>query len=509
MSAGREVGGVHGGEPGVEGAGRGEHLDRGGAVGRQHLLVLGRLLGHVGVQRDAPGPRPRGDDRDGRRVDGAHGVDSGTDLQPGTGSQPGGPLGPRVGAAVREAPLDRVELDPRATPEVAGVEQRDPDARLASGGHEGVGHRVRLGVGDRRRVRGAGSGTRRRRRSRRAPSPRTSPGPGGSSGRGRAWRRPRTSAGATSRTSRCRVACARAGRGGRRGCGRWRTPAGSGPAGGPRRRASPGRSGRTLRMRSPSTSTTTSAAACSPPNHASSQWNDGHGRHPARRSTRAFSSGPNHGPSPAAAFSAIRSGHVVAGIDTAVAGWLRPYFNSAWGQVVTPNVGERREVGGRRRPPDEATGGERAHEDHADAEVLGERQDALLDDALVRVVRHLDGGDAPGAHDVLELAEHAGLPVRRGDDVDLAAVAAGLQLIEAGPPRDEVVDLEHLDMAAEEGERRVDLALGRRRRRASRPWWRRSPPAGGRRSSRRGCARRCRTSATSRRTSPRRRGRCR
>ena len=79
---------------------------------------------------------------------------------------------------------------------------------------------------------------------------------------------------------------------------------------------------------------------------------------------------------------------------------------------------------------------------------------------LVRVVRHLDGRDAPGAHDVLELAERAGLPVGGGDDVELAAVAAGLQLVEAGPPLDEVVHLEHLDVAAEERERGVDLALG-------------------------------------------------
>ena len=35
----------------------------------------------------------------------------------------------------------------------------------------------------------------------------------------------------------------------------------------------------------------------------------------------------------------------------------------------------------------------------------------------------------------------------------------GLQLVEAGPPRDEVVDLEHLDVAAEERQRGVDLAL--------------------------------------------------
>ena len=76
---GGEVGGVDGGEALVQRAGRGEDPDRRGAVGRQHLLVLGRLLGHVGVQRRA---RARGPRRDGRDVvgrDGTRRVDGGAD----------------------------------------------------------------------------------------------------------------------------------------------------------------------------------------------------------------------------------------------------------------------------------------------------------------------------------------------------------------------------------------------------------------------------------------------
>jgi hypothetical protein len=37
-----------------------------------------------------------------------------------------------------------------------------------------------------------------------------------------------------------------------------------------------------------------------------------------------------------------------------------------------------------------------------------------------------------------------------GDNVDVAAVAAPFELIEASAPPDEVVDLEDLDVAAEE-----------------------------------------------------------
>ena len=82
-------------------------------------------------------------------------------------------------------------------------------------------------------------------------------------------------------------------------------------------------------------------------------------------------SGPNHGPSPAAAFSAIRSGRVVAGIDTAVAGWLSPYLSSACGHVAHAERCERRQVGARRGAPDEAAGGERAHQDDTDARAPG------------------------------------------------------------------------------------------------------------------------------------------
>ena len=155
----------------------------------------------------------------------------------------------------------------------------------------------------------------------------------------------------------------------------------------------------------------------------------------------------------------MRAGRVVAGMDTDTAGWLSPYFNRAWGQVVTPwpanGASSPAEVTGRpaRRP-------RRAHEDDADAEVLGQRQYPRLDLALVGVVGHLDRADPPGPHDLLELVEGRGLPMGGGHDVQLTAVTTGLELVEAGRPGDQVVHLEHLDVPPEEPERGVDLALG-------------------------------------------------
>ena len=89
----------------------GEQLDRRAAVGGPALLVLGRLLGHVGVQRRAAGLGPRRHDRDGGRVDGPHGVHGGADAHARPVGQAGGSLGPRLGVAVGEPALGGVGRD--------------------------------------------------------------------------------------------------------------------------------------------------------------------------------------------------------------------------------------------------------------------------------------------------------------------------------------------------------------------------------------------------------------
>ena len=48
--------------------------------------------------------------------------------------------------AVREPLLHRIELDAGAAAQVAGVEQRDPDAGIGRRRDERVGHRVGIGV---------------------------------------------------------------------------------------------------------------------------------------------------------------------------------------------------------------------------------------------------------------------------------------------------------------------------------------------------------------------------
>ena len=71
----------------------------------------------------------------------------------------------------------------------------------------------------------------------------------------------------------------------------------------------------------------------------------------ARDATSSRSSGPNHGGSPAAAFSAERPGRDVAGIATWHRGSDRIHFSSACAQVVTPNgaSGARAPASGGRR----------------------------------------------------------------------------------------------------------------------------------------------------------------
>ena len=195
---------------------------------------------------------------------------------PGPSAQRRRPRRPRVGASPSEnRRCVGVELDADAAAEVARVEQRDADARprrrrrssaspiafgsaygappgavvevveLADGGDPGQRH-----LGERR--------------------------PGQAEVAVRVERRrPRSYICSPPRPERAGAAagCARAARGGRRGCGRWRSPGTSGPAAGPRRRAASDARASTPAMRSPSTShDDVGARPASPPNHASSQW---------------------------------------------------------------------------------------------------------------------------------------------------------------------------------------------------------------------------------------------
>ena len=116
------------------------------SVGLDALLVLGRLLRDVGVQRCAALGGPRRDDRHRRRIDGADGVDRRTDAHAGAVGQGRCPRRPRQRVAVGEAALRVVGLDADAPVEVARVEQRDPHARLAGGRDQRLAHRVGVGV---------------------------------------------------------------------------------------------------------------------------------------------------------------------------------------------------------------------------------------------------------------------------------------------------------------------------------------------------------------------------
>ena len=59
----------------------------------------------------------------------------------------------------------------------------------------------------------------------------------------------------------------------------------------------------------------------------------------------------------------------------------------------------------RRRAREQRSLAERLHDDHAEAQLRGERQDLALRLAVARVVRHLHGSDPPAAHDAGELRE--------------------------------------------------------------------------------------------------------
>lgn len=88
------------------------------------------------------------------------------------------------------------------------------------------------------------------------------------------------------------------------------------------------------------------------------------------------------------------------------------------------------------------------------------REQPVLHHTLERVVGHLHQVDPPRSHRCLQVGEARRLPVGGPDDVDPTCVSVGLDLLEPPLPADHVVDLEHLDVATEEGQRTVDLRRG-------------------------------------------------
>ena len=266
------MGAVHCREPVAQGGPVGEQLGRAPAVRGEALLVLGRLLRDVGMQWRAPLGRPRGDDLDRRRVDRAHRVDRRADPHARSVGERRRPRRPPQGVAVREPALGLVDLDADATAQVARVEQGEADARLGGGGDQGGAHRVgvvvRLAAGPMVEIVELPDG--------RDPGPHhlgeRRPGQPVIPRRDRASPPPRTSAPATSRTTR-RPA------GVRPRSARWKAwlwalakPGTVSPANRVAPAAGSAAPGSTAVMRAPSTRTSTSRSARSPPNHASSQW---------------------------------------------------------------------------------------------------------------------------------------------------------------------------------------------------------------------------------------------
>lgn len=102
---------------------------------------------------------------------------------------------------------------------------------------------------------------------------------------------------------------------------------------------------------------------------------------------------------------------------------------------------------------------ERTHADHAEAELLGQRQDPLLHPALPRVERDLDRVDPAGAHHLFELVEAILVVLRGAEEADQPRFALPLEPGKPLPPGDEVVDLLEVDPAAEEAQLGGELRL--------------------------------------------------
>jgi len=109
---------------------------------------------------------------------------------------------------------------------------------------------------------------------------------------------------------------------------------------------------------------------------------------------------------------------------------------------------QRGKLGRAGRPAYQRSLAERAHKQDAEAEVVGQRQDRALDLALGRVVRHLDGVDSPGGHELGQFAEGGRGVVSGSEQADQPPVPRGFQHRQVLGPGHQVVDLHEVDAAA-------------------------------------------------------------
>jgi hypothetical protein len=141
-----DVRGVDGAEARPERPRLGEHADRRRAVGLPAARDLGGLLADMGMEGRVAFRRPRGDDLSLVGAHSPHAVDSGADphavvalvgspARVGTGR-------PHIDRSVAEARHGTLPRCAEAAAQVAGVQQRDPHARGARRGDDGVAHLV-------------------------------------------------------------------------------------------------------------------------------------------------------------------------------------------------------------------------------------------------------------------------------------------------------------------------------------------------------------------------------
>ncbi len=135
-----QVRGVHGGGARGQRARLVQQLGGRQAVGVEAGLVLGGLLGEVDVQGVVG--EGGGDLGELGAGHGADGVDGGADPGHRVGAQLLDPGGPGLGGAVAEPALDALHRDVDTTGQVAGVQERQPDARVRRGLAKGLAHLV-------------------------------------------------------------------------------------------------------------------------------------------------------------------------------------------------------------------------------------------------------------------------------------------------------------------------------------------------------------------------------
>ena len=126
---------------------------------------------------------------------------------------------------------------------------------------------------------------------------------------------------------------------------------------------------------------------------------------------------------------------------------------------------QRLQLGQAGRPAHQLPLAQRAHEQDAEAELVGQRQDRALHLALHRVVGHLDGVDAAGGHQLGQLPEGRRRVVGGSDQANQPAVPGGLEHRQMRRPGHQVVDLHEVDPAAvpvhRAGQLRRALLFGR------------------------------------------------